>query len=775
MSRSNLTADVKPSASPPLRLGRKTLRLVLLGLPNAGKSSLEGALVEAAQGQQAAISVKEVEADLANLRTQLSQTHVFKADALLLVFDATDAAGDLDEILLAFGRALSFLEQLRGNRAAAGGWPVFLMLTKCDLLARPGDGQVAWKQRVDQLRKATEAQFQQFVHERQPGGLLPFGRIELRVRAAAVKPPALSGLTSKPDHLFGIADLLQQISAVGQAYQRRRARSSRRLAWTAAATLLLLAGMVGLAGFLFTQRRLEDPAIRELLAKIESYRARDEPLTASSRLREPLQPRIGELADLEHDAAYSKLPADKQDYVRERRRELEEYRAYQDSLRQLPLVASLRSEQELDALEARTKELALPPEHRNDWGQTDAAVLYAQYLEEIRGLRAGTAEVGQWYRNLHERGEGLASLSGVGDGGLSWSNWRSQLGLLFEQAGRPPHSERDFLPGSRLTYEMVYRFAEVGQARSAWEELHRRLEHLNNLTLALGLGVPEPAGAPLSLPADFTAEQAGLRVDVLGQLYPHYQEEFRPSALPEPALPRIRQEVRKNYDLALAAGRAVVVRHWREGGQDTLDTLASWQRLLPWLADPAELKAWRVLAAVLARLFHPAAADPVTALAAFLQQDQFELTFKRLYLELPDGQQIQPAGPLVIERPSAGGATPLASFELLADADHDARDHLTRYTFRPSSEVRLPYRPGEALTAELPAQVGGNAGYVLSWSRSRSQSYQFERLVRPPLLHRKEQSGTQAQVLEGVRLVISPADGLPPVPDLLPDVAPKSP
>jgi hypothetical protein len=754
------------TATPPV--SRRAARITLFGPSNAGKGLLAKALLEHGEipGKPAPWRFTEVNADRAALRKNLSDPALLKADALLLVLDAAGYTGQLEENLAAFARFLSLLEQVRGNRAAVGGWPVFLVLTRCDLLAPAGESQAVWRQRIDQVKRRAEEIFQHF-KAGQTAGPVPFGRIDLRIQATAAKPAVLAEASSKPNELFGIEELFQQVSVAVRAYGQRRARSTRRLALTTMVTLLLFAGVLALAGLLVTQRRLEDPAVRELLDKVESYRAR-EPLTTSNRLREPLQPHLSELADLEHDPHFAQLPTDKREYVRQRRQELEDYRAYQDSLQQLPSIASLSSERELETLEGKLKQLTFPTGPESDWSQTEAALLRSRLLKEASALRAGIAEMQQWYGNLQERGQTLAALATPAEA----SEWRTRLGLLLQQAARLPHQDRDLLPGTRLTYKSVYRFSEVVQARSAWEELRGRLEHLAHISQALGLGVPDAAQSPLALPAGFTAEQAGPLLAELEKLYPHYQKEFTLSNLPEAAVAPIRQAARQRYDVALAAGREVVLRRWREANPDAQDTPENWRRLLPWLADPPELKAWRVLALLLAHLVDPAAADPVADFQAFLSRDQFDIALKRLYLEVPEGSNLEPSGKLAVEHASSGTATATAPFDLLTQVDRDGRRQITRYTLRPPGEVRFTFRPGDTISAELPVNAAGSADHVLSWSRSRSQSYQFERLLRAPWLRSKGQAGNQGEAVEGVRLVISPDEGLPRVPDLLPDLSP---
>ncbi len=59
---------------------------------------------------------------------------------------------------------------------------------------------------------------------------------------------------------------------------------------------------------------------------------------------------------------------------------------------------------------------------------------------------------------------------------------------------------------------------------------------------------------------------------------------------------------------------------------------------------------------------------------------------------------------------------------------------------------------------------------MFTWVRGRSLMYQFERLTRPPRLHKTKEETSTGTLEEKVRLTITPSDGLPRLPDLLPVV-----
>jgi hypothetical protein len=259
-------------------------------------------------------------------------------------------------------------------------------------------------------------------------------------------------------------------------------------------------------------------------------------------------------------------------------------------------------------------------------------------------------------------------------------------------------------------------------------------------------------------------------VQELEKVYPRFQQEVTLADWPEAILGEVRQTARTRYEHMISAGQEVVLRHLKELSSEGKELPETWRRLQAWLAAPEDLKAWGVLATVLARLQDAAAADPVTALDAFLRRRRFDINVRGLRLEIPDDARIRPEGNLVIHLFSGGEKKPPVTFEPTGEERRDARRRVTRYGFKPPAEASFTYKPGDALWADLPVQNAGSSGWMLTWARNRSQLYQFERLVRPPRLHPRDKENTQGEVQEGISLEINPEGGVPKVPDLMPVV-----
>jgi hypothetical protein len=823
-----------PALTTPPLFGVDPLRIVLFGLPEAGKSSLLGALSQAAQLQEHVLNGRLT--DVANGLTQLRERlygagpketlneivpfqviyqpfklvgkndyadpesavlidcdgriatdlimgrrslelepgdgglapSILAADALLLVIDASAPATQVDADFTEFGRFLRLLETTRGNRADTGGLPAFLVLTKCDLLARTGDSVDTWFERIEESKREVDQQFKDFLVATQDANQDGFGSVGLRVWATAIKRPPLPAASGGSQEPYGVAELFRQAFEDAREFRERQQRSSRRIAFTGAGIVAFIFGMLAMVGIVFSNRHVEEPVVRELAAKIESYHGR-EPSTASARLRGDVQSRISDLKDLQGDPIFSRLPSDQQKYVNDRLDELNAYRDFQDQLARIPTAASARNGGELQAIETSLKKLEPPENHRNDWGQTEAMLARGRRLQEIAVYRSAVTEVADWFDGLARKGQGLLTFENVRQGGpVAWPDWIAQVQGLDEEAGSSRFRPGQNVPHSTISYDAVLRSDPVATARGNWELVRTKLARVRDLVSALGLS-GQTGKAPLNLTSSFTADQAAARVADLERLYPGFRETFSVAGLPEVVAEQIRQAARVREQYCSAAGQAVVLRHLNDAMSGQKETYESWKKLLPWLAAPDELASWRIIATVLARLQNPAALDPITALTAFIRQPKFELSLRQITLEIPDDAHVRPDGSFTIySRKAAGDPVPYV-FEKAGDEKRELARAVTVYTFR-SNQQTISYEPGNSLWADVPVKNQESSNYRLTWSRSRSQVYQFQCLQSSPRLHLASQSHLDGKLEEGITLSFVPENGIPSLPTLVPNV-----
>ncbi len=704
---------------------------------------------------------------------------VLQADTLILVIDASAPAAQVDADFQEFGRFLRLLEGSRGQRTEVGGLPVFLVLAKCDLLAKPNDTVLAWMERVEERKRQVDGRFKEFLARQAAAEEpLPFGRIDLHLWATAVKRPALAETPARPREPYGVAELFRQCLQAACDFRRRRQRSSRRLMSTvlgAVGLVLLLAG-----GTLWIAARPgRSNQAADLQNRIETYQFQ-EGQSAAERLSgspDQLAQRLAVMAEFRSDPRFGQLSPELQDYVNSRLAELREYDSYYRQLLEARPPTDAHTLPELQKIDETLKTTLVVP--REEWSQTRAARRRDDQLEEAAALRKGVRIAEDWYAGLREEGELLWTFArrqpGTNGSSIDWTRWQTDVGGLLRRAEAPPFRETQRLrgPDSPGWRDTVLRFDSVVLARDAWDRVRGRLQHLLGLSAALGLGHGSDRPPLLVFgPGPFAVADARARVEELQKECPGFEEQFQPKDLPDAARRDIQQAARASYQALLESGRAAVLRKLQQAGSDDRETLERWKEVRRWLqTEPEELARWRMLARVLRRLAEPEETlDPVEELVQFLERGSFALKVTRLRLELPRDLGVEPAGNLTITHEVDGKETTL-TLEPFGEAQYDPQKRVTTYTFRTFAEGGIVYRPGDELWAKLTVRKSGEAGtWALSWISGRSRLYEFEHLSRGAWLHRDSEKPTTGRYYEELHLVPPKDAPLPKVPDLMPVV-----
>ncbi len=732
---------------------------------------------------------------------------VLDADAVVLAVDASHPAEESDPVFAEFGEFLRGLERLRGRRSEVTDLPVFVVLTKCDLLARRQDSAVDWMERIEERKREVAARLQEVLDE--PGEARPreFGRLDLRFWATATRRPPLAGSPARPREPYGVAELFRQALFEAQTFRGRRVRAQRRLAWTFGTTSTIAAGLVALSVALLAGIGRHDPG--ELERRVERYRFNvgTTPATRLGNWPPSLQRRLAEVREIRLHDEFDALPQELRDFVEEQAHELTTYIPYLKKVLATRFPSLARNDRQLnERREQLEKDLPLP---REDWAKTGAGLLRQRLLDDFKLLADRADQVEVWYQRQRNEGVNLWTFQPpLRDGDLiNWPDWQEKVEKYLGEIRKNPPPAENLPASSMVTPSIVLLFDRVQEARRLAVATIDDLEAMRDIASALGVVEPTAARPDLlAVPRRLGPAEARERYDRLrnhpalgaslagllaspsapGSLlaataftpehpwvspYPDYREEFTLARVPDAARPAVVQAASNSYRNLLGPIRDRIFQKFRELSGGGAEAPAHWRAVGAWLASgPAELEAYRRLAAVLNRL-QPAGVnapeperDPVAVLADFLQREQFPLSAKGATVVIPDSWGAVPPDDAVLTVRSGEQALTL---RLEPDkVERDRQERRTTYSFAGNLQ-RLVYRPGQSFEVTLPLRNGR----VLTWQQSRTRSYAFEALSQPPRLHKEDQRPQDGLSASGVRLSLEAVEAQPPIPDALPAVA----
>ena len=423
-------------------------RLLLFGTPGAGKSSLLGALAQAASTQAALLKGELVGAssELIDLQKDTYQTKltsttdltaydiklqpvegtplnatlldcsgesakemlqskqpfadshpmqkpILDADGVLLIVDASLSGKQLGEEFQQFARWLKQFHETRGKRTEVGELPVYVVLTKCDILAKANDTSATWMQRIEEGKRRVDQKFREYLKEHGTG----FGSIQLHVWATAIKRPALADRPAKTQEPYGVAELFRQCLHSAAEYDMRQATSQGRL-HNVVVGLVGLVTVLALAVGLLVQFQPETK--QESLDEALQAVMPSEDAKPADRLRGTiavLEKKLDAIAKIETD--FGHLSSKTREELTKHKNELTEYlQYYHEEKKNLKLPYKTKDEKEFIETEKKVKAFAFPEGRAEEWQETPLGKRVKQLRDEYAAMNAELDKEAAWMR-----------------------------------------------------------------------------------------------------------------------------------------------------------------------------------------------------------------------------------------------------------------------------------------------------------------------------------------------------------------------------------------
>lgn len=515
----------------PVKAAAGELRIVLFGLRSAGKSSLLGALAQAAQTQEKYLKgqvIDRSEGRLAALHQRLfedapEQTQedivlyplqfipltpsgpgparnvviydcngqsasdillsqqldgrarrsslvraLVDSDTIVLVVDASDKPSQLDRDFAQFVNFLRIFEESRAKHGEVGGLPVYVVLTKCDLLAQKGDTASAWIQRIEERKRLVAQRFQKFLAKQADPS---FGKISLNLWATAIHRPALADRPAKSAEPFGVADLFRQSLQSAMAYNAVRQQTHRRMQYTLLGVAALVAVMLTLALAFYFGR---PPEGLEQLGRAIEMNTPASNLDISERVdAKDAARKAAKVKELMQDPKFVDL-----DKVLKQRasgfvKEVERYKDLKEQYKQVSVSPNVIDHAAvLQEARKRLAEFNVPPE----FAATNFGKIKQHLENDLTKLDEAVTKEHTWYEEQKRKGQPLDNIN-LGELSRDPAKRKEWLAKVDEYLNaEPPYPNNDKrLPDTTVSNQTVYNFETVIRARNDLDAVKQRL------------------------------------------------------------------------------------------------------------------------------------------------------------------------------------------------------------------------------------------------------------------------------------------------------------
>ena len=402
---------------------------------------------------------------------------ILHADALILLVDPTVPSAQLEKEFRQFCEFVQSLETLRIHRAEVAGMPVYAVLTKCDKLAKATENGSAWVQRVEESKRRIDKRLQDVLSKIPNRATLPFGKVDVRVWATAVKRPQSADRPARAQEPYGVAELFRECFQAAREFHNTRQRSQERIKYALVGFIGLIAVMALAGGIFFISRPAAE--VTSLESKIRDALPGPK---GNERFKEPIDDRIKKLEEISGDKAFDRLSQEQRDEVTGALKELEEYQKQnKEFVKTVKDPKFAKDDADLMKIEKELDTFKPPEEYKEAWAGTKLVKRQEQFRQDIKNIREAVKTLDAWFRERIEEGKKLKKQGGLVIAGSATLKERETWFTQVQDFVTRPllYKETDRLANSpSVSYGTVYRFPSVERVHNELRGIKKSLEDL---------------------------------------------------------------------------------------------------------------------------------------------------------------------------------------------------------------------------------------------------------------------------------------------------------
>jgi hypothetical protein len=408
---------------------------------------------------------------------------ILDADAMVFAVDVSAPKKQMNEEFRQCARWLRQLHEFRGKRTDIAALPVFVALTKCDLLVQKEDTFETWKKRLDAGKRQYDENFRKFLKQHGAG----FGTIQLKVVTTAIKQPAFADKPAKAQEPFGVAELFRECLQSANDFQERRHIAQSRLQNVVAGLLGTVALLALAVAFLIEFQPPPQGTTLDEKVLLALPKPSATPIERLHGTVKKLEEKEKKLAEIAGDAGFERLPAETQKEITLYREEISQYlQLYQQSQEILKLPHLAKNDIELKELEKRVLAFSLPEARAKDWEETRLGRRMKQVRGEYGNLNNELAKETKWIRDQIDQNKDLEKsgyrllLDEGSDAPHEAKKWQRRF--IAQMNAKPPTPRDENVPGvSRIIYEDLGKFEPVRTAQKEWKTSKENLTSIADL------------------------------------------------------------------------------------------------------------------------------------------------------------------------------------------------------------------------------------------------------------------------------------------------------